>query len=185
MVNLFEAFIDSRFWLIFSILVILKYRFIPEKTKRGAWDFVFLAIAAFGLGFWASDSLKLLFKVARPCASLPTCPPDFVFPMPLSELAFTIIRVLVGLTSNCCPDDFGLPSSHATVAFAICGALAGITTQWIYLGAAFVAISRVYLGVHSLVDVVAGSALGMAIAWCITWVYQRRPIIVYDKKSKR
>jgi undecaprenyl-diphosphatase len=60
------------------------------------------------------------------------------------------------------------PSGHAIVAFALAGIVAPYLTRgWrilAYLGAVAVACSRVYLGAHNPLDVLAGAAAGLLIA---------------------
>ena len=64
------------------------------------------------------------------------------------------------------------PSGHAMTAFAVAGAVALLAPRlrWPVLGlAAVIAFSRVYLGVHFWIDVLAGAALGLAIGLCVAW----------------
>ena len=63
------------------------------------------------------------------------------------------------------PDPFSFPSGHSTVAFAI--ATAAVATNPVLGGvetmlAALIATSRIYLGAHYPVDVLAGIVLGVA-----------------------
>ncbi|MCD6227068.1 phosphatase PAP2 family protein [Candidatus Micrarchaeota archaeon] len=61
-----------------------------------------------------------------------------------------------------CPTSPSFPSSHATVGFALLLPSIGTPAFWIYLlYAILIALSRLYLGVHSLFDI-AGS-LGVAL----------------------
>jgi membrane-associated phospholipid phosphatase len=58
------------------------------------------------------------------------------------------------------------PSGHAMSAFAVAAAIAVLAprARWAVLGvAAAIAFSRVYLGVHFWIDVLAGAALGIAV----------------------
>ena len=68
------------------------------------------------------------------------------------------------------PNSESFPSGHAAMAAA--GALAGVRmlprAGWILWPlATVVSLSRVYLGVHWPTDVIAGIALGYAIAWFV------------------
>lgn len=73
---------------------------------------------------------------------------------------------------NLAEDGFGFPSGHATGSAAFYGALAMLTTWWtqrtrILLAGGLivlVAMTRVLLGVHYLVDVVTGATIGLLFA---------------------
>ncbi|MFB6071389.1 MAG: phosphatase PAP2 family protein [Halobacterium sp.] len=79
-------------------------------------------------------------------------------------------------------DGNGFPSGHATGAAAFYGALAALACvgsrarRWLAAGAliALVAFTRVALGVHYLVDVVAGAALGAAFVAAVLALTRRR-----------
>ena len=66
------------------------------------------------------------------------------------------------------PTGLSFPSGHAVIAFAIAGLLAPyLSRRWtvaVYTLAALNAFARIYLGAHNPLDVVAGAALGIAIA---------------------
>jgi undecaprenyl-diphosphatase len=64
------------------------------------------------------------------------------------------------------PDSFSLPSGHATVAFAcatVLGAAVPRLAAPLFVLAAAVAWSRVVVGVHYPLDVLAGAGLGVAL----------------------
>jgi membrane-associated phospholipid phosphatase len=63
---------------------------------------------------------------------------------------------------------FGLPSAHAQNAVAVWGEVAGLSNRRWLTGVAvglmvFIGLSRLYLGVHFLLDVLVGWAIGLAI----------------------
>jgi len=67
------------------------------------------------------------------------------------------------------PDNGAMPSGHAAGAFAAAVAVGLVhpRLRWPLLAlAGLVALSRVWLGVHYLTDVIVGAALGAAVAYC-------------------
>ena len=82
------------------------------------------------------------------------------------------LDALVGM-----PGSPSFPSGHAMSAFAAAGAVALLAPRlrWPVLGlATLVAASRVYLGVHFLLDVLVGAALGLALGLAVAWPLRRR-----------
>lgn len=71
------------------------------------------------------------------------------------------------------PSSASFPSGHAATAFAAAVAVALVYPR---LGrpllalAAVIALSRVYLGVHYVLDVAAGTLLGVAVGFAAAWV---------------
>ena len=64
------------------------------------------------------------------------------------------------------PSSPSFPSGHAMSAFAVAGAIAVLAPRLrvpVLALAAAIAFSRVYLGVHFWIDVLAGAALGLAV----------------------
>jgi len=78
------------------------------------------------------------------------------------------------------PDSASMPSGHASTAFAAAVAVGLVhpRLRWPLVGlASLIALSRVWLGVHYPTDVLAGAALGTAVAislWLIVRRYVRR-----------
>jgi undecaprenyl-diphosphatase len=137
--------------------------FFEALSYAGSFGFVWLGIAFAISGFsWSrpwlwtrvgaaillcesiSGALKVAVERDRPPLSRPV-------PEPLLEA----------------PSTYSFPSGHATVSFACATvlALAVPRLRWpLFVLAALISFSRVYVGVHYPFDVVAGAALGVAIA---------------------
>jgi membrane-associated phospholipid phosphatase len=95
-------------------------------------------------------ALKELFDRSRPPLADPTLDP-------------------IGLV----PASASFPSGHAATAFAAAVAVGLIHPRLrrpLLALAAVVALSRVYLGVHYLTDVVAGAALGVGLGAAAAWI---------------
>jgi membrane-associated phospholipid phosphatase len=107
------------------------------------------AVAAVASAGVTVTVLKHLFHRARP---------------PVADHAIHAIGVL--------PSSASLPSGHAATAFAAAVAVGLVYPRLrrpLLALAAVVALSRVYLGVHYLSDVLAGAALGTLLGVAATW----------------
>lgn len=75
-----------------------------------------------------------------------------------------------------CPVDYSFPSGHASAAFAGAVILAHFDPKrrfLFYIVAALISLSRIYLGCHFFLDVVAGGVIGAAIS---------KFVLLYPKK---
>jgi undecaprenyl-diphosphatase len=116
------------------------------------------AIAAFLVASLVSALAKLAFERPRP------------------PLADSDIRPAIDL-----PDSWSFPSGHATTAFAAAAAIAVLCprARWPALAlAALIAVSRVFLGVHFWLDVIAGTLLGVALGVAVATTVRRRAATV-------
>jgi membrane-associated phospholipid phosphatase len=98
----------------------------------------------------------------RRIASLVLC-------MLLLYLSVTFLKVFFHQPRPCneylkesCPEDYSFPSGHSSVAFAFAYFSVGtVAFPFYYISAFLVALSRMYLGVHVLNDVVGGAVTGI------------------------
>jgi undecaprenyl-diphosphatase len=143
---------------------------LPDWLEAPMWVFqifgslVFIAVVALaavairryrlGLALIAAIPLKLAFEWWGVKALVERERPAFTVPD-------AVIRDV-----NTSP--LGFPSGHAIFAFALAGLLAPYLgrrgTVIVYLLAVLNGFARVYLGAHNPLDVIAGAALGIAIA---------------------
>ena len=110
------------------------------------------ATVSFALASWLNALLKALVGRSRPPHEMG-------------------LEAIVGL-----PGSPSFPSGHAMSAFAVAAAIALLAPRqrWPVLAlAAVIGFSRVYLGVHFWLDVLAGAALGMAIGALIALAARR------------
>jgi len=139
-VTRFIASQDIGFFTAFSLFVdsyaylVLPLSVILFYKQVGRKRIASLALSLLFL-FLLVTSAKLLFHESRPCNEY--------------------LKVS-------CPMDYSFPSGHTAVAFAFAFFALGTGAFPFYYTSAFlVALSRIYLGVHSLNDVVGGVVVGI------------------------
>jgi undecaprenyl-diphosphatase len=103
------------------------------------------------------------------------------FDRPRPPLADAAVHPLVPV-----PHSASMPSGHAATAFAAAGVVAYFHPRLrapVLALAALIAISRVWLGVHYLSDVLVGAALGLAVAALLVLAVRRGPGIIRPRTS--
>ena len=108
------------------------------------WGIFVLTVVAVAVADWSATGIKALVDRARPPVRYPE--PKALVPV---------------------PHDHSFPSGHAATSFAaatiLTFAFPRLAPAWLVLAAA-IACSRVYVGVHYPLDVIAGAALGVLVA---------------------
>jgi undecaprenyl-diphosphatase len=129
-------------------------------TYSGVWGAVWLVlalVAAVGLRRWQA----LLWVAVADLAA---------------QLSTTTLQALVGRSRPDVPTlvpephSHSFPSGHASSSFACAVVLASFVPGlrvWLYILAALIALSRVYVGVHYPLDVVAGAAWGVLLGLAV------------------
>lgn len=91
-------------------------------------------------------------------------------PRPFVDL--TGVKSLIGSPFT----EKSFPSDHATIAFAMATAVYMVDRRWgagLYAVAAFVALGRVFVGVHYLSDVAVGAVLGTLVAAAVHFLVHK------------
>lgn len=141
----FSLFIGVMEWFshlmtVFFILIIVAGIFLYQERKT---RYVYVLFISFALAIFLTFVFKMLFMRMRP-------------------LGIQFLNMSLGLLSIQFPD-FSFPSVHAAAAFSVLPTLdtefRKIKYFWILFSIA-VAISRIYLKMHFLSDIVAGATIG-------------------------
>lgn len=151
--DLFFSFLSLQgisvvFWILLTGYLIFK-----EEKKEKKFILYFLLIMGFSY-FFSDFFLKNIFHRTRP-----------LFDTTIAHLYY-------------CPRDYSFPSTHALLAFTACGILDYVDKKrmWIYyIVASLIAFSRIYLGCHYVLDVIAGASIGLCISYISIYLLLRSP----------
>ena len=136
-------------------IILLVWR-LWKGGRNGRVAFVLLIVTIICADQLSSNFIKSLVARPRPCHNL------------------TMIRLLVD-----CGSGFSFPSSHAVNNFAAAAILSYFYKEFkvvLFSIASVVAFSRVYVGVHYPVDIIAGAIIGFFVANVLLFAYEKLAI---------
>lgn len=142
-------------WLALGIILFLR------EEKKDHWFFAPIFVSA-------GASWILVEKIIKPLIARPR---------PTTEMGAIILGI--NLT------DYSFPSGHATIAWALATVLAHKEPKhklFFFTLAFLISFSRIYIGKHYPLDVLAGGVLGWGIGWVSIWVEQK---FIFHRIRKR
>ncbi len=137
-------------WIFIILLVSAIYLTSPRRTKSKNGWLVFVLIPAVIVSAITTEIIKTAVDIPRPCAGLDDCPSGSSFP---SRHASTMFILATAVFLN-------VKNFKIRAAFVVLAIL--------------VALSRVALNYHTHLDIVAGSMLGVFIAYGVNLIYHKK-----------
>lgn len=132
-------------------------------SRIGNWGLVWIVLAALAVWLWRNPVVFPLVLLADLLGQALSSLGKLLTDHPRPPLRYPDPLPLV---PN--PDTPSFPSGHAATSFACAATLARFAPRRVaivlYVLAALIAYSRVYVGVHYPLDVIAGAVLGLVIA---------------------
>jgi undecaprenyl-diphosphatase len=153
----FMFFVSGKYeWIPLYVIIL---GFIIWKYRWKSLWIILAVIILITLSDQLANILKAGVKRLRPCKD-----PD--------------IGHLVHLVNNYCRSSYGFVSGHAANSFALATFLSLLfRKKWvtiaIFIWAALISYSRIYLGVHYPGDVICGALIGILIAAAISYLLKR------------
>jgi len=141
-------------------------------TRIGSEGAIWILIALIAALYWRRPAILLYVVVADVAADISSALLRWPIGRERPPERFPDPRPLVHV-----PGSDSFPSGHAATSFACAATLAWLTPLSpvaLYLLAALIAFSRVYVGVHYPLDVIGGAALGYGVATALRLLVEAR-----------
>ncbi len=141
-------------------------------TRIGTQGAIWLLIAIIAALYWRRPAIFLYVALADLLAGVSSSLLRHAIGRERPPLRFPEPHPLVHV-----PGNPSFPSGHAATSFACAATLAWLTPLSpvaLYVLAALIAFSRVYVGVHYPLDVIGGAALGLGVATALRLLVEAR-----------
>ena len=141
-------------------------------TRIGTQGAIWLLIAIIAALYWRRSAIFLYVALADLLAGVSSDLLRHAIGRERPPLRFPEPQPLVHV-----PGNPSFPSGHAATSFACAATLAWLTPLSpvaLYVLAALIAFSRVYVGVHYPLDVIGGAALGLGVATALRLLVEAR-----------
>lgn len=130
-----------------------------------SWRKLMVFLSAYGLASLVAQLLKRIYVIPRPAE---------VFETQRGIELYSYLK----LRGEALPHSLSFPSGHTTVAFALLTILAFYMPKQMQIlilcMAIAIGVSRIYLACHFLVDVLAGSFIGVSAAVCVYIIFKKQ-----------
>lgn len=156
-------------WIPFYIFLL--FLLIKQFKKDSIWYILGLILVILLADQFTSGFMKPFFERLRPCHD-----PRW--------------KDLI-LNYSGCGGLYGFASSHAANTFGLAayfqkvGAKKIPSFSWLFLWAALVSYTRIYLGVHYPGDVLVGALVGILSGWLVYWIIVKLKGLWKENKSKK
>ena len=147
------SIVDPRIWTAIAVILFLvrmKYSKAGKDNLKWVGKFIIISVFSAMIAFGASQIIKEVVKIPRPCA--------------------------VGVNPYCEADP-SFPSGHASIAFAAFTGIYVILDKkkylWVYIFPVLVSLSRIAMGVHTVYDIIGGAVLGIAVTLIFAWLTRK------------
>jgi len=149
---------DIQYWLGITVAALIIYQLISKKNKQKVAWIILALLPSIIISSLIVDLLKNLFKIPRSCVGLVGCPISYSFPSGHAAVVFAFATIILLFTRK------------------------KVLSSLIILLAILVALSRVFLNYHTVLDITGGSIVGIIISYLFYLSY--KPVHSFLEKKK-